>query len=52
MNHWVIVVSIKVYNDKIWCKKPICKDNIVSDKTDSTIQADAKHVMNNRHFRK
>ena len=38
--------------DNIRYKKPLCNDNITSDKANSTIQVDVKHSTDNRHFRK
>ena len=34
------------------CEKRLCNCNITYDKANSTIQVDAKHVTDNRHFRK
>ena len=42
--------SLSCYNIK--CDKPLCNDNITSDKANSTIQVDVKHSTDNRHFRK
>ena len=37
--------------DSIKCEKPLCNDNITSEKASSTIQVDPKHATDNRHFR-
>ena len=36
----------------IKCEKPLCYCNITSGKANSIIQVDAKHITDNRHFRK
>ena len=33
-------------------EKPLCDDNITSEKADYTIQVDTKHITDNRRFRK
>ena len=33
-------------------EKPLCDDNITSEKANYTIQVDAKHITDNRRFRK
>ena len=37
--------------DIIKYKKPLCDDNITSEKANYTIQVDAKHITDNRRFR-
>ena len=38
--------------DNIKYEKHLSNDNITYDKANSTIQVDAKHITDNRHFRK
>ena len=56
MATWKLMGSSRVEKslsrDKIKCEKPLWNDDITSDKANSTIQVGAKHITDNRHFRK
>ena len=45
-------VEKSLSRDNIKDEKPFCDDKITSDKANYTIQVDAKHITDNRRFRK